>query len=182
MDLQVMRQAGGELDNPMIEERWPNFQRVRHAHPVCLVEDVVGQVVILIDVQEVACQQRRPLSIEAGLQQCLPLPGAERSIPEEVRLSGGSKGSLQHPLHFVVEADFVVGHRQQPATPTPPSSAAGAGQPQFRGVPIRKIGVVAAEQLVGAFAAERDSDCAAGSSSTGTTPAARLRRTLGSSE
>src|SRR6266702_3431447 len=49
--LEALRQAGGEVDDSRIEEGRPDLQRMSHADAVHLVEDVVGQVVALIEVQ-----------------------------------------------------------------------------------------------------------------------------------
>src|ERR1051326_8899187 len=43
-DLQVLRQPGRKLDDAVIEERRTYLERMRHAHAVALVEDIVGQV------------------------------------------------------------------------------------------------------------------------------------------
>src|SRR6266851_9104494 len=49
--LEVLRQAGGEVDDSRIEEGRPDLQRMSHADAIHLVEDVVGQVVALIEFQ-----------------------------------------------------------------------------------------------------------------------------------
>ena len=50
----------------MIEERHADFQAHGHAGPVDLRENVVRQVVVLLDVQEIAGQQRRPVAVSGA--------------------------------------------------------------------------------------------------------------------
>ena len=48
----IGRKPGREFDDAVIEEGWPDFQRVRHAHSIDLSEQVVGQIVSLIECHE----------------------------------------------------------------------------------------------------------------------------------
>ena len=50
MNLEFMWQACRELDDAMVQKWRTNLERVRHAHAIRLIQDVVRQVVILIDV------------------------------------------------------------------------------------------------------------------------------------
>ncbi len=50
-NLQRRGQRGSEFNDPVIEERRPHFQRMRHAHAVCLVQNIVGKKVSLIEPQ-----------------------------------------------------------------------------------------------------------------------------------
>ena len=51
-DLQILRQPRREFHDAVIQKRRTHFERMRHAHAVALVEDVVGQIVELIQPQE----------------------------------------------------------------------------------------------------------------------------------
>ncbi len=48
----MLGKAGGELHNPVIEQRRPHFERMRHTHSVDFVEQVVLQIILLIEQQE----------------------------------------------------------------------------------------------------------------------------------
>src|ERR1022692_759102 len=50
-NLQPFRQRCREFHDPVIQERWTNLQRMRHAHPVRLVQNIVRQIVTLIHPQ-----------------------------------------------------------------------------------------------------------------------------------
>ena len=52
MQLEVVGQAGGKIDDAIIEKWRPHFQRMRHADAVDFVENVVGQVVALVELEE----------------------------------------------------------------------------------------------------------------------------------
>ena len=59
----MLRQPRGELDDAMVQERRPHFERMRHAHAVALVEDVVWQIVALVEPEiaiEVSSLRRSP--------------------------------------------------------------------------------------------------------------------------
>ena len=48
-NLQRCRQRGGKFDDAMIEKRRPYFERVRHAHAIRLVQNIVGKKIALIE-------------------------------------------------------------------------------------------------------------------------------------
>lgn len=48
VELKMLRKPGGEFDNAMVEKRGTNFKRMRHRHPVALIENVIGQVIELV--------------------------------------------------------------------------------------------------------------------------------------
>src|SRR5579859_2383420 len=51
VDFHVLRQARGKLDEAMIEKRRAHLERMRHAHAIDFLQDVVGEVVALIEGQ-----------------------------------------------------------------------------------------------------------------------------------
>ncbi len=51
IDLQPLGQTRREFHNPVIEQRRPHFERMRHAHTIHLAEQIVLQVVVLIEQQ-----------------------------------------------------------------------------------------------------------------------------------
>ena len=94
-NLQIVREAGGEFHDAMIEERRADFERMRHAHAIRLVEDVVGKVILLVDEQGIS--SRKPHFAE-GFQQSPPLILRPGSVPEEMRFIGGQQRSREHAL------------------------------------------------------------------------------------
>ena len=52
-NLQVRGQLCGELHDAMIEERRAHFDGMSHAHAVALHQNVIGQIIFLIEPQEV---------------------------------------------------------------------------------------------------------------------------------
>ena len=111
---------GGEFHNPVIEQRRTHLKRVRHAHAVDFVEQVVGQVVQLIE-------QQIPVD-ETDFGGCWQVAEAARaddgrSVPEATAASAStendpfqnrwassewSSGALQPALQLVFEADLRV--------------------------------------------------------------------------
>ena len=98
--LVFLRERGGEFDDAVIQERRPHLERVRHAHAIALIQDVVGQIVMLIDEQvpvqvtdarrtrgNAVDEMTRVVSVAEGAD-LLPLGGGESAVPEEMRLVG----------------------------------------------------------------------------------------------
>ena len=51
-DFHVLGQRRRELDDAVIEERRAHFERMRHAHAVAFIQNIVGQVAELVQPQE----------------------------------------------------------------------------------------------------------------------------------
>ena len=168
--LEVSGQRSGELNDSVVEEGRPDFERVRHAHAVALVEDVVGQIEQLVQ-PEVAVDEADlgGLGREAqgqgvgGGPVAIPAQGAllfgrEGAVPEKMGGVGGEQRAAEEALELVLEADLVVGHRPQVKGGERGAAEGRGNGAQGAGQAVREIGVVAAQQLVGAFAAQRHRD------------------------
>src|SRR5947209_1757420 len=88
-------QPGRELDNPVVEERWSNFERVRHTHAIYLVEKVIGQIEQLIEHQitvakaGILSRGKRPVQTPEVMavpvqKQFAFVLNRERTVPEKV--------------------------------------------------------------------------------------------------
>ena len=168
----VRRKRGREFDDAMIEEGRTNFERVRHAHSIDFSEQIIRQVVSLIEGHEAADvsasrngrEQLEQVGVVVREHQLTALIVGEGPVPEDVRASFVKQRSMQEALQFVVEANLLVGGPQavRGAQRQPPDGArnnAGAAR-----VLVGEIGDVAAEELVGAFAAESDRHLSGGHS------------------
>jgi len=51
MNLQRCGQGGSEFHDSMIKERRSHFQRMRHAHAIRLIQNIVGKKILLIEPQ-----------------------------------------------------------------------------------------------------------------------------------
>ncbi len=127
-NLQRCRQRGRELDNAVVEKRRPHFQRMRHAHAVRLVQDVVGKIVSLVERQvgsQVVGPRAKPdrksariASSAGGSSACSRSrfsASRKGSIPIDVRPLGRHQLAFKKPLQLIFEADFLIGNR--PGTP-----------------------------------------------------------------
>src|SRR5262245_44958937 len=98
----------------MIEKRRAGFERMRHAHAIALIQDVVGEVADLIEPKELIEGAglgrlfgkevfERLVAVESRQS---PLSTViEGAIPEEMRLHRIEHGAGKKPFRFVLEAD-----------------------------------------------------------------------------
>src|SRR5215469_1701584 len=49
--LEMIWKSGSELDDAMVQVGWTHFQRMRHAHAIHLLQQIVGQIVALVKSQ-----------------------------------------------------------------------------------------------------------------------------------
>ncbi|MCK7508395.1 MAG: hypothetical protein MZV70_32990 [Desulfobacterales bacterium] len=59
-ETQIKRQAQHPLQQEMVQQRHPNLQRVGHAHPIHLEENIFRQVTAEIDGSEPVAPSRAP--------------------------------------------------------------------------------------------------------------------------
>ena len=148
-DLQILGQRSRELHDAVIQKRRPHLERVRHAHAVALVQDVVGQVAELVEPQ-VAVELARLRRPAGGSHSNSRWIGAWSSKAHSSRFSdtlnapfqktwassGAEQRARQEPLQLVLEADLLVGRRPPArarrappaATPRAPAAAARPGR------------------------------------------------------
>ena len=164
-----LRQTRGKRDNARIEKRRAHLNRMRHTHPVYLVEDPVRHRVALVEVQK-ALKIRFARTLRAHLiQNRSQRPGirkleeapllilAERAIPKHVRGFSRKQRAFKEALDLVLETDLFVRHRN-PARKTkrsPPKKTRHSGKISI--VAVGLVSQIAAEQLIGPFAAQHDS-------------------------
>src|SRR5260370_2324439 len=120
-DLEIFRKSCRKLDDAMIQKWRPNLHRVRHAHAVAFVEDVVRKVVALIQPQlaiqisylsglpRQAFEQRSDGRMPVVEMQLPFLGFGKSSVPEQMSFRGIEKGTLQQTLQFILKADLLVG-------------------------------------------------------------------------
>src|SRR5260370_22743689 len=48
-NFKFIRQRSCKLDNSVIQEGWPNFEGLSHAHPIHLLEQIIRKIVLLIE-------------------------------------------------------------------------------------------------------------------------------------
>src|SRR5215813_8820447 len=121
MQLVAVRQAGGKIDNARIQERRTRLKRVRHAHTIHFVENVIRQIDMLVKVQKALQAAPRLHFAQDGVQRsgigkeeeaaffCL----GECSIPINVRQLRRKQGSFQKALKLVLKADLFIGYRKK---------------------------------------------------------------------
>ena len=156
-------QGQGELGDDRVEERHPRLERVRHARPVGLHEQVVDQVDA-----EVEVLQPRQLLGALGLgvagavdvdrvrdaarrRAARPGPRREDLLPGVVALDRRQVRAAHEALRLVVEAHLLGGARQ----PLDQRAQERRGPADAGREPVGDVGVVAAEELVAALAGER---------------------------
>ena len=163
LELKVRRDGGRELDEPVIEQRHPRLDRVGHAHPVDLGQDVERQVAVEIGVLQgrqpvcrtggapgalgpprvLAADQRRGLGREQSREPVAP----EQRDRVEIAVDVGQRDVAQ-----VVAAPHAVGH---PARKIPERAAREAGKdPVPPLAALDDVLVVPGEQLVAAVAGQ----------------------------
>ena len=172
-DLHRGRDGQARLDEPVVAERRPQLERVRHAHPVRHDEEVVGQVGREVDaegpVQRVAVAvglERAPLRrvhggrqqrAERGRREPRQLLVAEEARPAQVALGQrrlGPRGEAAHPA-----AQVPAGARlaNQGLRERARRAARRAREPRVElGDADAQVARVAAEGLVAADAREGD--------------------------
>src|SRR5256885_3067824 len=119
MKFEAFGQARGKVHDARIEERRPNFQRVRHAHAIDFVKDVVRKVIALIEIKKALqstpfhFSQPAPQSILAGEQIHGPLFALGMSaVPEAMRQLRRKQAAFQKPLKLVFKTDAAILDRQ----------------------------------------------------------------------
>lgn len=50
-NLEIFRESRGKLQNPMVQEGRTHFNGMRHAHTIDFGKEIVGQIVVLIELQ-----------------------------------------------------------------------------------------------------------------------------------
>src|SRR2546430_5316673 len=107
-DFEILRQASGKLDDAMIQEWRPHLERMRHAHAVSLVQDVIGQIIKLIEpeitiqIPDVAgldgkiIEQRSNRRMSVAQMQLFLFILGKRPVPEQVSRAWIEEGTLQH--------------------------------------------------------------------------------------
>jgi len=174
VELEVFGEAGGELDDAVVEEGGTDLEGVGHGHAVALVEDVVGEIEGLVE-PEVAVEGadgrafRGEAAVEVGGGTVGDVGGEGLffgegvcAVPEEVGVFGGLEGAGEEAFGFVFEADLVVGGGPEVEQGEGGAAEQGGDGAGASGVGIGEIGLVAGEEFVGALAAEGDGDVAAG--------------------
>jgi hypothetical protein len=111
--LQIVWQAGSELDNTVIEKRWTHFERMRHAHPIGLIENVVRQVIALIRQEKIAVAEAWRIRKKLRLQETAALFARESAVPEHMSLIRRKEGSRQQAFDLVLEPDLFIGNWKQ---------------------------------------------------------------------
>src|ERR1700688_3887505 len=107
----------------MVEKRRPHFQRMRHAHAVCFIQNIVGKKEFLIEPQirlqmvaanepiaeaaENAVESVRKFRAQQGCFLCF----RESAIPVDMSALRSDEGALEKSLQLVFEADFFVRNR-----------------------------------------------------------------------
>ncbi len=168
VDFKGRGQRGGEFHDAMIEKRRPHFDGVRHAHAVDFGENIVGQKIFLIEPEDRA---------RAGLLQA-NFPRNSPRMPSSAFGSGDCKsarfsssenvpfqktcarsGDMGQPSRkrFTLYSKLILSSETGQWL-TACSARRTADDGRCRAVRARcvgAIGEVAAEEFVGAFAAER---------------------------
>src|SRR5689334_4927910 len=152
----------------MIEKRRPHFQRMRHAHPVGFIQNVVRQIVALIDqkipvekpaavVQRERVDQFRQSASVQYRADSLALLSRKSAVPEEMRLIGIESAPFQPAFDLVLEADLLIRNRPVPVERVMDQLPCRPWQPPERPRrPVCKVRQISAEQLVRAFSRKRD--------------------------
>ena len=166
-DLQPLRQRCRELHNPVIQERRTHFQRMRHAHPVRLVQNIVRQVVVLIHRQipvQHALRRRSPVRPPASADPLPFVPGricsscSGENVPFQKKCASSGSSRLPSSHRFSLYSRLILssdtGKYRSSAPRISRRSRAGTSAERPR-QPVRLIRQVSAEQLVRAFAGER---------------------------
>ena len=163
--LEVRRHRGAQLDEVVIEEWHPHLERVRHRGAIEVVEHVVGEPELAVEEERRRQRRVREVAEPVGDR-------AQRSVPVELR----ERAAYELLPHVAGEG---AAHREQPLGSSGrsergdrPAQPAGAvrrdgerSAPERRGNPLPQVRdrgsamlPVAAEQLVGALAGQRDGD------------------------
>ena len=160
------RQSEGEVRDRRVEERDARLERVRHRRSIRLHEQIVDEVDPEVDVlqsRQLGGAGRlvvaRPEEIDrietvAPTRQLRAHVGGEDLLPGVVALERRQMRRPHEPLRLVVEARARAGARQ--ALHERPGEV--RERPHAVGEQVRRVGVVAAEELVAALARERDLD------------------------
>src|SRR5437879_1586144 len=100
----------------MVEKWRPHFQRMRHAHAVNLIEDIVRKIVALVK-KHIAVQSA---AVSHGGKNVVHGTGSrvgkefalfrfgKSAIPVDVRVFRSKQRTLQKAFYFVFETDLVV--------------------------------------------------------------------------
>jgi hypothetical protein len=119
MKLEVLGQTGGKIHDPRIEKWRPNFQRVRHAHAIHFVKDVVRKVVSLVEIKKALqstpfhFSQPASQSILASEQIHGPLFAlGMRAVPKTMRQLRRKQTAFQESLELVFKTDAAILDRQ----------------------------------------------------------------------
>ncbi len=160
------RQREREVRHHRIQERDACLQRPRHRRPVGLRQQVVDEVEAQVDVLQ-AGHELVPFRLGEALPvgherveraraagQFGPRVGREDLLPAVVALERRQVRRGDEPLRLVVEA-CASRRRRQPLDERPRERRE---RPDPLGERVRDVGVVAAEELVAAFARQRDLD------------------------
>ena len=171
-DLQMVRQRSGEFHDAVVQERRPDFDGVRHAHAVHLGQDVVGKILALVEpqvgIQAVAFRGKVPQHSgqRAGQRHARPAPlFPHRRRRRSSRRAPGRRASGSPPakrLSMYSKPIFSSETGQRRAAPQSRPQKPGGQPARAPRQLVGAIGQVSAEQLVGAFAAQRDRHAAAG--------------------
>ena len=159
-------QRGREFHDAMIEERRPHFQRMRHAHAIRLVQNIVGKKVSLIEPQigreiivprpkliaqfaEDTVQSGRQLRTQASRRFC-----ASEKVPFQKTCARSGSAASPREIASAWYSKLIFSSETGHASSAPSASraepvAAIAGPARQ---PIRSIRQIAAEQFVRAFA------------------------------
>ena len=168
-NLEVLGQARGEFYNPVIQKRRTDFQGVRHAHAITLIQNVVGKVIELIGPQKpvhlagcaIGHKQRLPRTHTGIFQQHLLFGERESPVPIEMRELGLFKAAVQKALKFVIEAELGGGHGQPLRQIGRQPEEAARHELHLPSVAISPIGVVASKQFVRTIAGKGHGNFAA---------------------
>src|SRR5882762_5242538 len=119
-NLQVRGQLGCELHDAMIEEWRAHFDGMSHADAVALHQNVIGQIIFLIEPQEVRQSvgsfRQFVYFIQEMVKSTGKRPAKQRplflvrksSVPVYVSVARLQQAALQESLHLIFEADFLV--------------------------------------------------------------------------
>src|SRR5438445_6568775 len=161
MKFEVLGQARGKIHNAWIKKWGPNLQRVRHAHPIDFVENVIREVVALIEIQKALQSasfhffEQAPQSILAGEQIHGSLCTLGMSaVPETVRQLRRKQAAFQKALDLVFKSDAAILDRQLHRTTERCASEKPRQPANDSAIAVCFVRKISGEQLVGSLAAE----------------------------
>ena len=153
----------------MVEKGRPDFDRMGHADAIRLHQNIIGQVVLLVEpeirIQVAAVAPKLPAQVgQYIVQRQRELLGhqvpllriGERTVPENVSALGRHQAARQQPLDFVLQRNLVVRHGPSLHQRLTQAQRGFRQQPQVLRDAAGAIRQISAEQLIRAFAAQRD--------------------------